>query len=276
MGWHGHLALDYQFDGSTTRSRSRHHGPMRVLASLYPEGPRVCHHVLLHPPGGLVGGDVLELDVGLCPSSHAVLTTPGATRFYRSAGDEALQLVSAQIAAGARLEWLPMETICHRGTRAANRLKFVLEPGAEMIGWDTLALGLPASGESFDAGYLHQQIELPGCWLERAIVDGANRRLLESRLGWAGNSVLACIWFSRGDPIDGAMRQRLLDSAREAAAASGLDASAGATCPNDRLVMLRALSQRTEPAMRLLAKTRASWRRLAWDMPANPPRIWQT
>ncbi|MEO8280467.1 MAG: urease accessory protein UreD [Ideonella sp.] len=276
MGWHGRLALDYEFDGGTTRSRSRHHGPMRVLASLYPEGPGVCHHVLVHPPGGLVGGDVLELDIGLSEHSHAVLTTPGATRFYRSAGEQARQQVNARLAAGARLEWLPMETICHRGTLAANRLTFELEPAAEMIGWDTLALGLPASGEVFDRGCLQQQIEVPGCWLERSIVDGTDRRLLDGRVGWAGNPVLANIWFSRGDALNEPLRQRLLDTARDAVAACALAGSAGATSPNDRLVVVRALAQRTEPAMRLLAQVRASWRQLAWDMPANPPRIWQT
>lgn len=276
MAWHGQLSLDYDFDGGKTRSRSRHHGPMRVLASLYPEGPAICHHVLVHPPGGLVGGDVLELDIRLAADSHAVLTTPGATRFYRSAGDEALQQVRARVAAGARLEWLPLETICHRSTRAVNRLSFDLEPGAEMIGWDTLALGLPASGEAFDQGRLHQQIELPGCWLERMLVDGTDRRLLDGPVGWAGHGVLATIWFSRGVSIADADRQRLLDSAREAAAASELASLAGATSPNDRLVVLRVLSRRTEAAARLLAQVRAAWRQLAWQLSANPPRIWQT
>ncbi|MBL8301672.1 MAG: urease accessory protein UreD, partial [Ideonella sp.] len=79
MAWHGRLALDYDRDDrGGTRARSRHHGPMRVLASLYPEGPAVCHHVLVHPPGGLVGGDVLELELALAGGSHAVITTPGA------------------------------------------------------------------------------------------------------------------------------------------------------------------------------------------------------
>ncbi len=276
MGWHGHLALAYESDGTTTRSRSRHSGPMRVLASLYPEGPAVCHHVLVHPPGGMVSGDVLELDLQLGPGSHCVLTTPGATRFYRSSGEAARQQVQASLGAGARLEWLPMETICHRSTQARNSLRFSLEPGAQMIGWDLLALGLPASGEAFDHGSMEQDIELPGCWLERCRIDGADRRLLDSPIGWAGRSVLASLWFAGGDPIKENLRQSLLELARERSAQSALGASAGATSPNDRLVVLRVLAARVEPAMKLLAEVRAGWRQAAWGLAASPPRIWRT
>lgn len=276
MGWHGHLALDYDLHRGGTRSRSRHHGPMRVLASLYPEGPTVCHHVLVHPPGGLVGGDTLELALNLAEGSHALITTPGATRFYRSAGDEAVQRIDAQLAPGARLEWLPQETICHAATLADNRLSFRLDPGAEMIGWDLLALGLPASGEAFDRGHIHQQIALPGVWLERARIDGSDQRLLDSPLGWAGHRVLATLWFSRGDAMPAATREALLGAARDAAAASGLAAVAGATSPHERLVVLRALAQRVEPAMALLARARAAWRQVAWGLAAHPPRIWRT
>lgn len=276
MGWHGRLSLAYEYAAGTTVSRSRHHGPMRVLSSLYPEGRSICHQVLVHPPGGLVHGDVLELEVELRESSHVVITTPGATRFYRSGGDAARQVLHAKIASSARLEWLPLETICHRGTRAENELLFELAPGAEMIGWDTLALGLPASGEAFDRGSMHQQIHLPGIWLERALIDGKNRRLLDGPLGWAGHGVLATIWFSRGDSIDHPLRQQLLELARELAGSSTLAATAGASSPDSRLVVLRVLAARVEPVLTLLGQIRAAWRRAAWNLDAHPPRIWRT
>ena len=84
MGWQGRLQLDYRLDGRRTVGRDSHHGPLRVLKSLHPEGPGTCHHVLVHPPGGLAGGDRLELAVTLGEGAHALVTTPGATRFYRS------------------------------------------------------------------------------------------------------------------------------------------------------------------------------------------------
>ena len=101
MGWHGRLDLRYRRDGERTLVHDRHSGPLRVLASLYPEAPGICHNVLVHPPGGIVGGDALEIDAELGEGAHALITTPGATRFYRSAGEPAVQSTHARVAAGA-------------------------------------------------------------------------------------------------------------------------------------------------------------------------------
>lgn len=276
MGWHGRLELRYTHDASRTRVHDRHSGPLRVLQSLYPELPGVCHNVLVHPPGGIVGGDVLELDLDLAAQSHALLTTPGATRFYRSAGEPALQSVTARVAAAARLEWLPLETICHRGAIAENRMRFALAPGAEMIGWDLLALGLPASGERFDRGRYAQQIELPGVWLERGVIDGEDTRLLDSPLGWAGHRTLATMWFAAGEPLAPARRDALLDAARVAAEGHALKRSSGATSPQPHCVVLRVLAPRVEPAMQLLVTVWQAWRQAAWSLPPCAPRVWRT
>lgn len=274
MGWHGHLQLDYSRDGDRTIALDRHKGPLRVLRRLYPEGPAICHHVLVHPPGGIVGGDVLELDARLGAGTHALITTPGAARFYRSAGMPALQHSRLQLAAGARLEWLPMETIAHAGCLAENRIRFELEPGAEMIGWDLLALGLPAAGEPFDHGRFLQHLSLPGHWLERGWVRGDDALLLDSPLGWAGQRVLGTLWFATGTPLDTARRDGLLDAARAEIETEAI--VAGVTAPQERVLVLRVLAAQVEPAMRLLKAVRASWRALAWDLGADAPRIWRT
>lgn len=276
MGWHGRLELRYRHDGTRTTVHDRHVGPLRVLQSLYPEAPGICHNVLVHPPGGIVGGDVLELDIELAAQSHALLTTPGAARFYRSAGDTAQQSVQARLADGARLEWLPLETICHRGAIAENRMRFTLEPGAEMIGWDLLALGLPASGESFDRGRYTQQIELPGVWLERGTIAGTDTRLLDSPLGWAGERTMATLWIAAGRPLAAARRDALLDAARAAAAGHALQRRCGTTSPQPHVVVMRVLAPRVEPAMQLLASVWQAWRQLAWSLPPCAPRVWRT
>lgn len=281
MGWAGRLELAYRSEawhdgGRRTVLHSRHEGPLRVLASLYPEAPSVCHNVLVHPPGGVVGGDTLHVEATLDAGAHALVTTPGATRFYRSRGEPALQSIAAHVAGGARLEWLPLETIVHAGALAENRMRFALAPGAEMIGWDVLALGLPASGQGFDHGRYVQQIELPGVWLERARLDGGDRRLFESPLGWNGQMVLATLWFAAGTAIADARRESLLDAAREAAAASPLAAQAGASTPHAEAVVLRVLAPRVEPAMTLLVQTWACWRTLAWALAPCLPRVWRT
>ena len=91
MPWHARLQLDYALEGARTVARFAHHGPLRILQSLYPEGGAVCHNVLVHPPGGLVGGDTLDITATVAAGAHGLVTTPGATRFYRSTGPLALQ-----------------------------------------------------------------------------------------------------------------------------------------------------------------------------------------
>ena len=161
------FVLTTRHGAGRTVARHVHEGPLRILQSLYPEGDAVCHNVLVHPPGGLVGGDTLGIRISAAAGSHALLTTPGATRFYKSLGESALQHTRIRLEDGARVEWLPLEAICYPGCLAENRLQLDLAPGAEMIGWDLTALGLPAAGQPFDRGSFLQHIEMPGVWLER-------------------------------------------------------------------------------------------------------------
>lgn len=287
MTWSARLALHYTRERDPDRcvGRGMHEGPLRLLRSLYPEGPSVCHHVLVHPPGGIVGGDQLALHATLEADTHAVITTPGATRFYRSNGDAAGQTLKARLDAGARLEWLPLETLVHDGALAANRLRFELAPGAECIGWDLLALGLPAAGESFQRGRFDQDIELAvgasTLWQERTRLDhddprhaARTRRRLVSPLGWGGHAAQATLWFAAGSPITEARREALLDPARAQGDAAGLPS--GCSAPNPHVVVLRALAPRVEPLLQHLRAVWADWRRIAWGMAPCAPRIWHT
>ena len=275
MSWHGRLALHYRREGERTTALDRHHGPLRVLQRLYPEGPGICHHVLVHPPGGMVGGDRLEIEATLEAGAHALVTTPSATRYYRSTGAPASQQALLRVAAGARLEWLPLETLAYRGCHAHNGVQLHLAPGAEAMGWDVLALGLPAAGQPFDSGRFHQHLELPGVWLERGTIDATDRLLLDSPLGLAGHRVLATMWWAEGEALAPARRQALLDSAREVLAASPLHRTAGATAPQPRVVVVRLLAHGVEPALHGLMAVRAAWRRQAWALAAEAPRIWR-
>jgi urease accessory protein len=275
-GWRGELTLNYTAREGRTVGQDRHSGPLRVLQPLYPEGPGICHHVLVHPPGGVVGGDELHIDVHLAPGTHALLTTPGATRFYRSEGALALQQTTLQVAEGARLEWLPLETIAHSGCLAHNRLRAELAPGAEMMGWDTLVLGLAAASQPFRAGWYGQHLEVPDVWLDKARIAADDHALLRGPLGWAGHTVLATLWFAAGEALAPSRREALLEAARETTTGHALAATAGCTAPQSRTVVLRALAHGVEPAMQLLAQVRAAWRQVAWGLAAQPPRIWRT
>ncbi|WP_298831901.1 urease accessory protein UreD [uncultured Piscinibacter sp.] len=276
MGWHGHLSIDYRRDGDTTQAHDRHDGPLRVLQRLYPEGPSICHHVLVHPPGGMVGGDRLDIELTLGVGGHALITTPGAARFYRSAGEPAVQQLTARLSDGARLEWLPLETLAYSGCEGQNLMRFELGAGAETIGWDVLALGLPAADQPFVRGRYRQHIEIPGRWLERGTIAADDAVLLDSPLGLDGHRVMGSLWFAAGTALGAARREALLDAARAACEGHILARTAGSTAPNDAVVLLRALAPRVEPLMALLQDVRNRWRAVAWELPAVLPRIWKT
>jgi len=275
MAWRGSLAIDYRLRDGRTIAHDRHDGPLRVLRALHPEGG-VCHSVLVHPPGGIVGGDELAIELTLGEGAHALVTTPGATRFYRSAGATATQTLRVAAGAGSRLEWLPLETIAYSGCLATNALRFELADGAELIGWDVTALGLPESQRPFDAGRFTQSIELPGRWLERGSIAAADEALLDSSLGWAGRRVLATMWLASGDSLDAARSDALLDAARSAASGHALALTTGTTSPQPGVIVVRALAARVEPAMELLQRIWRVWRPLAWGVAATAPRVWST
>ncbi len=276
MPWHARLHLDYQQEAARTVARFRHDGPLRILQSLYPEGDAICHNVLVHPPGGLVGGDTLDIDIEAADGSHGLITTPGASRFYRSEGELALQRTRIRLAKGARLEWLPLEAICYSGCKAENRLSIEAEPGAEMIGWDVTALGLPNANQPFERGTYLQHIEVPGVWLERGRIDASDHRLLQSPLGFGGHRCIASLFFVSGSPATRARREALLAYARTLLEVHGLSDSAGATSPHPEIVVLRVLAPVVEPAMQLLRQVWQAWRAELWQLPAASPRIWAT
>lgn len=276
MPWHARLRLDYALRADRTVARFEHQGPLRVLQSLYPEGPGVCHNVLVHPPGGLVGGDTLDIALRMAADAHALVTTPGATRFYRSLGEAARQRVQLTLAPGARLEWLPLEALCYSGCLAENHLSMALDPGAELIGWDLTALGLPQAGQPFVQGQLRQHLEVPGLWLERAHIDAQDLLLLDSPLGLAGHRCLAMLFFVAGQPLEPARSELALELARALMKDHALRATAGVTQPNDRMLVLRVLAPMVEPAMELLRAVWQSWRLHLWQRQAALPRIWAT
>ncbi|MFM6993370.1 MAG: urease accessory protein UreD [Rhodoferax sp.] len=274
MSWHAQLQLDYERRDARTIARHLHSGPLRILQSLYPEGDAVCHNVLVHPPGGLVGGDTLDIALRAASGTHGLVTTPGATRFYRSEGPLAVQRTHLTLEGNARVEWLPLETICYSGCHAENHLTVTLDPDAQLMGWDVTALGLPHAGQPFVQGCVQQHLELPGVWLERARVDAQDTLLLNSPAALAGLRCWATLYLVSGRPMDRAAKAVALDTAREVIAGGPLAAHAGATSPNPQTIVVRAMAPQVESVMTLLRQVRLAWRAAVWNMPATTPRIW--
>ncbi len=274
MTWLASLSLDYTLESGRSVARYLHQGPLRILQSLYPEGDAVCHNVLVHPPSGLVGGDTLDMKVTVGTGAHGLVTTPGATRFYRSDAGLATQQVHARLEADARLEWLPLEAIAYNQCDALNRAVFDLAPGAEMMTWDITALGLPAADLPFAQGTFRQHMEISGVWLERGTISATDTRLMDSPLGLAGQRCMGTLVFAAGSAIAAERTERALACARELLEASPLRLTAGATSPHKQVIVLRVLSPVTEPAMQLLRQVWAAWRHEMWGLPGAVPRLW--
>jgi len=274
MAWRADLKLDYTLESQRTVARYLHQGPLRILQSLYPEGDQICHNVLVHPPGGLVGGDTLDIQVNVAEGAHALVSTPSATRFYKSGGQAALQQVTATLAPGSRLEWLPLEAIAYNDCEATNRAIFNLAPTAELMAWDVTALGLPSSDMAFAKGHFQQHLEIPGVWLERGNLRGDDTRWLNSPLGLAGQKCLASLVFASGHNIDPQRAAQALEAAREVLEAHPLRLQAGVTCAHPQVIVLRVMSPLVEPSMDLLKQVWAVWRHTLWALPSTPPRIW--
>lgn len=194
-GWHASLELGFELRGERTAlAHKRHDGPLVVQKALYPEGDAVCHAIIVHPPAGIAGGDELQLEAQAGEGAHALLTTPGAGKWYRSAGAWASQQLTFHVRPGAMLEWLPQETILYDGARASLSTEIHLEDGATFIGWEILCLGRTGSGERFERGEcrLETSARREGrlIWLERGKFSGGDA-LLGSPAGFAGATVAA-------------------------------------------------------------------------------------
>jgi urease accessory protein len=207
--WHAELELGYARFGDTTRPvLRRHKGPLRVQKHLYAEGPEVCQHIIVHPPGGIAGGDRLDIDVSVGASAWAQLTSPGAAKWYRAAGP-AYQQLKVRVAAGATLEWMPQETIVYSAAQAQLHTIIELEGDARLLYWDVVALGRPAAGERFDRGHFQSRLDIRrdgrALWHERQRVSGDDG-LLDSPIGLDGQPVFATLLIT--GTLDGELLQR--------------------------------------------------------------------
>lgn len=272
--WKAQLRLGFVHGAQGTRLAERTHaGPLRVQKSLYPEGPQVCHAIIVHPPGGVVGGDALDIAVTGGTGSHALLTTPGAGKWYRANGRVSRQDVRLEIGENATLEWLPQETLFYRDARVALTHRVALDAGARYIGGEILCFGRTASGEVFDEGSVRQAstIHREGqlVWHEQGEIDGAGAAM-HSPFGLGGNTVCATL-IACGLTLD-ADQLRQLRQELDSASCSG---HSGVT-QLPQIVVVRHLGRSSEAARAVVL---AAWRRLRpllLGRPAAFPRLWNT
>jgi urease accessory protein len=269
--WRAELALGYERRGDrSVLAARRHDGPLVVQKPLYPEGEAVCHTIIVHPPGGIAGGDALTLEAAVGGGAHALLTTPGAAKWYRSAGPWARQRLAFEVAPGACLEWLPQESIVFDGARGALETEIRLAPDGRYIGWEINCLGRTGSGERFTRGEcrLRTRLRIAGrtAWLEQGRIE-AGGELMRARAGLGEHSVSGTL-IAAGAPIDDAT----LNSCRALAPAAGR----GALTRLPALLIARYLGDSSEAARGYFT---GLWRMLRVPMigrEAVEPRIWRT
>ena len=244
-GWHARLALRFARRSAATRLVAReHHGPLAVQRT-FQAADGSCHAYLLHPPGGVVGGDRLEIDVAVESGARTLATSPGAAKFYRSAGPRAHQAIRLAVEADAHLDWLPQETIVFAGADVASTTRVHLATDARHCGWEILCLGRPGSGAPFDAGR----------WDARLAIDRDGRPLLRERLD-----------------VDAATRD---GPAGLRGLLTAQDAPAGATLV-DGLLVARLLGDSSERIRHLLQTCWQTCRAALDDAAPAVPRIWAT
>jgi len=270
--WHAELTLGFTRRGARTLlSECRHVGPLRVQKALYPEDEAVCHAVIVHPPAGIAGGDQLAVNLqvsgGNAAFAHAMITSPGAAKWYRSGGNVARQNIHLRVEGRGRLEWLPQESIVFDGAEAQMHTVVELDAEAVACGWDILCLGRTLADEKFRTGELRQHTEIHRAgkllWRERAVLPGGSP-LLESLAGMQGKPVLGTFWLATSEWHDDWLP--MLREASPGAAITKLPGVLVARCLGDSAIAVRETLTSVWQAMRPLV----------FEQPAMTPRIWQT
>jgi urease accessory protein len=150
--------------------------PLQALEPMDLDGDGVATLLLLNPTGGLLAGDRLETDIVLHPGSRVCLSTPAATRVYRSPGPVAVQRVRMDVGSGAVLEWLPDHLIPSPGARLRQTTEIRLAADATLLYVDGWATGRAARGEAWGFDLLDSSLlvrDQAGPLLrERAILTG--------------------------------------------------------------------------------------------------------
>jgi urease accessory protein len=269
--WQASLRLRFGDAAGTTRLMERaHRGPLRVQKPLYPEGPRTCHVIVVHPPGGVVGGDRLDVALDLDPSTEVFATSPGATKWYRANGrvgaHASRQDVRLRVGAGAAMEWMPQEAIFFDDADVVLEHEVDLAPGARYIGSEILCFGRRASGEAFRSGQVRQRTRIRQAgrllWWEQGLIRGGDA--MHSPLGMGGHSVCATM-LAVGKPLPAA----LLAELRNADPTLGLSQVKS-------VFVARHLGHDSEAARASLLRVWQALRPHLLGRAASVPRIWNT
>lgn len=274
-GWQARLALGFaRRGGRTVLAWRRRSGPLAIQKPLYPEGP-ICHAIILHPPGGIAAGDSLEIDLDVQPGAHAVVTTPGATKWYKaSPTNPSTQAVTIALGEAARIDWLPQDNIYFDDSHARQRFVLRLAEGATALGWDAALLGRRASGESWRGAHLHNLARIVDAagqplWEERQAM-GSGDPILAAPQGLDGLPAYGTLW-AAGPACTPDLAQSLAPGLPYRA-----DLRAGATALPGGVLLVRAVAAEAQAIRELFIGLWLRLRPVVHSVPARPLRLWAT
>ena len=232
------------------------------------------HVYLLHPPGGVVGGDTLDINIDCEANAKALITTPAAQKLYRSAGAQCRLKTVISLSPGAQLDWLPAETIIFDGAIVESALRVNLASDAQFIGWEMACFGRPASAIAYNHGHYSVRVELYRqslpILIERSGVTGGSK-LLQEPWGFAGYpafGALYCVF------ADSAKLEKLTQELREQIPLTPTARIAATLL--DEIVVLRVHATCLQHVRSTLITAWHIARPIILGRLAHAPRIWST
>ena len=290
QAWQAQLDLRFESRASssaaftTVLAHNQHTGPLRVQKALYPEplDQSICHAIVVHPPAGIAAGDELNINIAVAESAHAVITTPGATQWYKSRPDSPARMTTMlKVATGGKLDYLPQENILFDHSHAQLHTTISLAHGASAIGWDMCALGRRAAGELWQHASLRQRFDLSlggqTLWLEHSDLSSGSA-LRNNQLALAGHTVMATLWAVgadlRTDTVQAYAEHLPYTSTLKAGASYVQPPQADAATSG--AMLLRVLGDSVESVRACMIDAWTYWRPVVHGVTAVPLRIWQT
>lgn len=278
--WFAQLELGFKAQAQpkcTVLNQRKHFGPVRVQKMLWPEKTGVCHAIIVHPPAGIAGGDHVQFKLSAEAGAHALVTTPGAGKWYKSNAKQAYQYINIHLQGNAIFEWLPQESMLFDGANAHSETLIQLDQASSFIGWDLLVIGRQARAERFSTGAYFNQFKLyrnNTLLIADTLSFKGDDRWLYSYLGMNGKACMGNLWAVPPEPYRShAMVEAHIDLIRELL--MRMDVAVTLTALDD-VIVARYLGDDIRECHDAFSAIRAKLRRYWFDLDEEFPRIWRT
>ena len=249
----GHIALRVAVESGRTR-RSRVHEDGSLRARFPNAADKALEAVIVNTGGGMTGGDRFAIDVAVDTGASLIVGTAAAEKVYRSTGPDAKMDVTLVVGEGARLVWLPQETILFDRARLSRRIDIDLVETSSLLMAEALVFGRAAMGEAMEEGFFADRWRVRRAgrlvFADTVRLDGAVAEKLSQPAATAGGVAIATVLVAPADnstlavvrALDGQLAGEVGISAWNGIAVARLCANDGAALRHDLTAIFAALS----------------------------------